>query len=180
MLFVYHNLKAFLGKKSINAQRSASYWPCLQSENTAYGKDDDDYYYGENTEVVDTNDYYESSQPSKKVEPPKKPGVFVLSATAAKIENGFVRPVRRKVTSTGLYRSCAALASFSDTFDLIFLKKLILNLLLRKFGLVWFGLDSWFGQTDKIKGFWFALVEFGLVWFAYSTEKQTKTLFNFN
>jgi len=39
--------------------------------------------------------------------------------------------------------------------------------------LVWFGLDSWFGQTDKIKGFWFALVEFGLVWFAYSTEKQT-------
>ena len=29
--------------------------------------------------------------------------------------------------------------------------------------MVWFGLDSWFGQTDKIKGFWFALVEFGLV-----------------
>ena len=69
----------------------------MQSENTAYGKDDDDYYYGEDTEVVDTNDYYESSQPSKKVAPPNKPGVFVLSGTAAKIENGFVRPVRRKV-----------------------------------------------------------------------------------
>ena len=26
--FVYLNLKAFLGKKSINAQRSASYWLC--------------------------------------------------------------------------------------------------------------------------------------------------------
>ena len=51
----------------------------------------------------------------------------------------FMRGVGVLTTSTGLYRSCAALASFSDTFDLIFLKKLILNLLLRKFGLVWFG-----------------------------------------
>ena len=43
-------------------------------------------------------------------------------------------------------------------------------------------MDIWFGQTDKINGFWFALVEFGLVcliefglvWFAYSTDKQIK------
>ena len=28
LLFVYLNLKAFLSKKSLNAQRSASYWPC--------------------------------------------------------------------------------------------------------------------------------------------------------
>ena len=62
--------------------------------------------------------------------------------------------------------------------------------------MVWVGLDSRFGQTDKIKGFWFALVEFGLVCllipqknklkhylilinlisefvFGYSTDKQT-------
>ena len=42
--------------------------------------------------------------------------------------------------------------------------------------MVWFGLvcfDRSFGQTDKINGFWFALVKFGLVWIAYSTDKQT-------
>ena len=32
LLFVYTNLKAFLDKKSINAQRSASYWPCSEKE----------------------------------------------------------------------------------------------------------------------------------------------------
>ena len=51
----------------------------------------------------------------------------------------------------------------------------------------WFGLDSQFGQTDEINGFWFALVEFGLVclfdfglvWFAYSTNKSNNYLFLF-
>ena len=38
---------------------------------------------------------------------------------------------------------------------------------------VWFGLDRRFEQTDKINGFWFALIEFGLVWFAYSTDTKT-------
>jgi len=36
-------------------------------------------------------------------------------------------------------------------------------LLWRRFGLVCFGLDRGFGQTDKINSFWFALVEFSLV-----------------
>ena len=40
-------------------------------------------------------------------------------------------------TSTGLYRSCAALASFSDTFDLIYFKQLILIVEKVWFGLVW-------------------------------------------
>merc|ERR1712208_70976 len=62
------------------------------------------------------------------------------------------------LTSTDLYRSCAALASFSGTFDF---KHFILNLLLRRFGL--FGFDRQFEQTDKINGVWFALNEFGLV-----------------
>ena len=46
------------------------------------------------------------------------------------------------------------------------------------FGFVW--LDRQFGQTDKINGLLFAVVEFGLVcliefcfvWFAYSTDKR--------
>ena len=29
--------------------------------------------------------------------------------------------------------------------------------------MVWFGLDRQFGQTGKINGFWYALVEFGLI-----------------
>jgi len=60
-------------------------------------------------------------------------------------------------TSTGLYRSCAALASFSCTFDLI-LFEAILNLLLKRFSLLWFGLDRQSGKIYKIIGFWFALV----------------------
>ena len=66
-------------------------------------------------------------------------------------------------TSTDLYRSCAALASFSGTFDFKHL-----DLLLRRFGF-----DRRFEQTDKINGVWFALIEFGVVWFAYSTDTQT-------
>ena len=53
-----------------------------------------------------------------------------------------------------------------------------MNLLLRRFGFVWFE------KTDRINGFWFALFEFGLVcliecglvWFAYSTDKQTNLI----
>ena len=61
-------------------------------------------------------------------------------------------------TSTGLYRSCAALASFSDTFDLIYFKQLILIVEKVWFGLVWIdGLNK-----QKIMFFWFALIEFGL------------------
>ena len=46
-----------------------------------------------------------------------------------------------------------------------YFKQLILNLFLRRFGLVWFGLDSWFEQSDKRNGFWFSLIEFGLIEF---------------
>merc|ERR1712051_956002 len=80
-------------------------------------------------------------------------------------------------TSTSLYRSCAALASFSGTFDSILFKQLILK------GLVWFSLDRRFKKIDKINGFWFALIQFffSLVLFAYSTDTQTnKQLFQFN
>ena len=31
--------------------------------------------------------------------------------------------------------------------------------------MVWFGFDRRFEPTDKINGFWFTLIEFGLVWF---------------
>ena len=56
--------------------------------------------------------------------------------------------LRRNITRTGLYRSCAALAWFSGSFDDILFEAIILNLLLRRFGL-----DRWFVQTDKINGF---------------------------
>ena len=47
-----------------------------------------------------------------------------------------------------------------------------------------FCFDRPFGQKDKINGFWFALVEFGLVcpiefglvWFAYFTDKHTNLI----
>ena len=62
-------------------------------------------------------------------------------------------------TITGLYRSCAALACLSGTFDLISFEAVNFEIIVEK---VWFGLERRFGQTDKINGFWFALVEFGL------------------
>ena len=43
-------------------------------------------------------------------------------------------------TSTGLYRSCAALASFSDTFDLILFESVNFEIIVEK---VWLG-DVWF------------------------------------
>ena len=74
-------------------------------------------------------------------------------------------------TSTGLYTSCAALASFSDTFDLILFQTVNFEFIFEK---VWFGLFWIDGlNKQKINGFSFALIEFGLVWFAYSTDKQT-------
>ena len=47
----------------------------------------------------------------------------------------------RTQTSPGLYRSCAALTSFSGTFDLILFEAV-------NFGLVWFGL-VWILGLDK-------------------------------
>ena len=41
-------------------------------------------------------------------------------------------------TSKGLYRSCAALASFSGTFDLILFEAVNFGFIVEK---VWFGLD---------------------------------------
>ena len=58
-------------------------------------------------------------------------------------------------TSTGLYRSCAALARFSGTFDLIL-----------------FQADNFEFIVEKVWFVWVCLIEFGLVWFAYSTDKQ--------
>ena len=74
------------------------------------------------------------------------------------------------MTSTGLYRSCAAIASVSGTFDLISFQSVNFEFILEK---VWFGLfcvDRPFGQTDKINGF-------GLL--NSHTNKQIK-LFLFN
>ena len=68
-------------------------------------------------------------------------------------------------TSTGLYRSCAALACFSGTFDLILYEAVILNLWLRRFGLVKFGL-VW----TNLALLWLSLVWFGLV--VPQTNKQ--------
>ena len=89
--------------------------------------------------------------------------------------------IKTSQTSTGLYRICADLAIFSGTFDLIFFEAVNFKFIVEK---VWFGLvcfDRPFEQKDKINGFWFALVEFalvcliefGLVWFTYFTNKQT-------
>ena len=53
-------------------------------------------------------------------------------------------------TSTSLYRSCAALASFSGTFDLIFFEAVNFKFIVEKvwFGLVWInGLNK---QTKKM------------------------------
>ena len=44
-----------------------------------------------------------------------------------------------RTTSTGLYRSCAALASFSGTYDLILFQAVNFEFMVQKvwFGLVW-------------------------------------------
>ena len=65
------------------------------------------------------------------------------------------------------------------TFDLILFQAVNFELIVEK---VWFGLVWIDGlKKQKITGFWFALIEFGLVcliefglvWFAYSTDTQT-------
>ena len=79
-------------------------------------------------------------------------------------------------TSTGLYRSCAALAYFLGTINWN-KKKEKLEYYLKEFyywinlwkGLVWFGL-VWFGLI------WYGLALFGLVWFGQSTDKQTNKI----
>ena len=65
-------------------------------------------------------------------------------------------------TSTGLYRSCAALASFSGTLDLILFEAVNFQIVEK----VWFGLVCFnrpFGQTYKINDF--GLLWLSLVWF---------------
>ena len=49
-----------------------------------------------------------------------------------------------KQTSTGLYRSCAALASFSSTSDLILFEAINFEFIFEKVGLLWFSLDKQF------------------------------------
>ena len=75
-------------------------------------------------------------------------------------------------TSTGLYRSCAALASFSGTFDLILFEAVNFEFIVEKvwfceicFGLVWIDYLVEFGLV--------CLIEFGLVRFANSADNQT-------
>ena len=56
--------------------------------------------------------------------------------------------MRIVLTSTGLYRSCAALASFSGTFDLILFQALNIEFIVEK---VWFGLVSIDGLNKQTK-----------------------------
>ena len=65
----------------------------------------------------------------------------------------------------------SSIASFSGTFDLSLFQAVNFEFIVEK---VWFGL-AWIDglNKQKINGFWFALNEFGLVWFAYSTDTQT-------
>ena len=66
------------------------------------------------------------------------------------------------LTSTGLYRKCAALAHVSGPFDLILFEAVNIEFLVEK---VWFGQVS-FGlfSIDGLDQPCFVLVEFGLVW----------------
>ena len=53
-----------------------------------------------------------------------------------------------KSSSTSLYRSCAALASFSGTFDLILFQALNIEFIVEK---VWFGVVSIDGLNKQTK-----------------------------
>ena len=55
----------------------------------------------------------------------------------------------------------SSIASFSGTFDLILFQAVNFEFIVEK---VWFGL-AWIDclNKQKINGFWFALIEFGLV-----------------
>ena len=63
----------------------------------------------------------------------------------------FVKFGHLKTTSTGLYRSCAALASFSGTSDFILFDAVNFELIVEKFwfGLVWFGQMVWTNRQNK-------------------------------
>ena len=74
----------------------------------------------------------------------------------------------------------SSIASFSGTFYLILFQAVNFEFIVEK---VWFVLVCIDGlNKQKINGFWFALIEFGLVcliefglvWFANSTDTQTK------
>ena len=83
---------------------------------------------------------------------------------------------RKKKTSKGLYRSCAALASFPGTFDLILFEAVNFEFTLWRFAFVLFCLDRRFGGLDKPQNICFLvcflLVWFGLVWlFCRQTNK---------
>ena len=67
-------------------------------------------------------------------------------------------------TRTGLYRSCAALANFSGTFDSILFQA---EFIAEK---VWFGYMVWKNRQNK--WFWFAFIEFGLVRRVENRQKQ--------
>ena len=59
-------------------------------------------------------------------------------------------------TSTGLYRSCTALASFSGTFDLILFQAVNFEFIVEK---VWFGLVWIAGLNKQMKEMvWFGLL----------------------
>ena len=60
--------------------------------------------------------------------------------------------------------------SFSGTFDLILFEAVSIEFIVER---VWLDLDSQLGRTDKTNVFWFALFEFGLIWFGYFSVKQT-------
>ena len=84
-------------------------------------------------------------------------------------------------TSTGLYRSCAALANFSGTFDFISFQALNIEFIVEKvFSLLWLSL-VWVGllipQTHKQINNYLILInlicEFVL---GYSTNKQTNKI----
>ena len=64
-------------------------------------------------------------------------------------------PLGYKETSTGLYRSCAALASFLGTFDLILFQALNIEFIVEK---VWFGLVSIDGLNKQTKYMVFGLL----------------------
>ena len=83
-------------------------------------------------------------------------------------------------TSTSLYRSCAAIARFSGTFDLILFEAVDFEFIVEK---VWFGKFCiglfWIDGLDQPCfalvefGSLVCLIEFGLVWFGCSTDEQT-------
>ena len=71
----------------------------------------------------------------------------------------------------------SSIASFSGTFDLILFQAVNFELIVEKvwFGLVWIdGLNK-----QKITGFWFALIEFGLVWFGLLIPQTHKQINNY-